>query len=301
MMELAKRETSLLFGTVPCPEPGIYPNVPFETYVSWNALNHSRLKLCDKSASHFRNTPPDKETDSKVFGVAFHEIMLEPEKFAKRVIGPPINPKTNKPYGRDTIAWAEHAAKHPGKLILTDEEVERITAMRAKIMAHPDGGALFDRGNGAQFEVCIVWDCPVTGLRCKGRVDLLIPRGKGTYIRVDLKTTRCAEWAAFSRSVDDYGYDTQDAFYEMGMESLGFRSTGILIPIESEAPYELQVAPIDAETLEYARKYVQRWLGMVQRGVDTGEWPGYPTPCNPFKAPEWSLMRAEIEFSTSDN
>lgn len=290
----------MVFGTAKCPEPGVYPNVPFDTYCAWDALNHSRLKACQKSASHFREGPHDKETDSKVVGVALHEIVLEPAKFAGRVDLPPINPKTSKPFGRDTQAWRDYAAERPGKLILTRDEVEMVGAMRTKIMAHPDAGVIFDKGNGAQFEVCIVWNCPITGLRCKGRVDVWIPRDVKSVIRADLKSTRCAEWRAFGRSIVDYGYHTQDAFYELGCQALGFASRGYLIPIETEAPYELQIAPIEDDTLEAGRKNVRRWLGMVKHGLETGQWPGYPTPCAPFKAPEWYLMNAEIEFAQTE-
>jgi len=34
------------------PKPGIYPGVPFETYASWPAVNHSFLKWFEYSAEH---------------------------------------------------------------------------------------------------------------------------------------------------------------------------------------------------------------------------------------------------------
>lgn len=280
------------FGPVECPAPGVYPNVTFEAYCQWDALNHSRLKRVGRSPMHFREGPPDRETDSKVFGVGFHEMMLEPARFAARVIPAPINDKTGKPFGRETKAWAEYAASRPGKLILTGEEIEEIKAMRDRIVAHPEASMFFEPGNGAQFEVCIVWDCPITGLRCKGRVDVWFMRSNKMVARLDLKSTADAGSAAFGRSVVDYGYHTQDAFYELGCKTLGFDSYGLLLPIESELPHAMQLAPIENDTLQVGRHLVQEWLGKVRACIGTGVWPGYEAGSSvAFKAPEWYLKQ----------
>lgn len=277
------------------PNPGIYTNVPFDVYTSWDALNHSRLKRMGLSPMHFNEPDEDKETDSKTFGVAFHEIMLEPAKFAARVVGAPINEKTGKPYGRDTQAWAKYAADRPGKLILTDDELTRIKAMRAKLVGCPDVTAFFEPGGGAMYEVCIVWDCPVTGMRCKGRVDVWMQRPNKMVARLDLKTTRCAAYPAFCASVAKFGYHTQDAFYEMGCRALGFDSYGLLLPIESNRPHGFLLAPIGDVTLQAARAEVGDWQAKVKRCRETGEWPGYEVNTSvAFEAPSWYL-RAFID------
>lgn len=280
------------FGTIPCPVPGVYPNIPFETYCGWDALNHSKLRRVGKSPMHFHDAPPDKETDSKVFGVGFHEMMLEPARFAARVVMSPINEKTGKPFGRDTKAWAEFAALRPGKLILTPEEMDQIVAMRARITSHPEASLFFDPASGAMFEVCIVWDCPITGLRCKGRVDVWVPRPNQMVARLDLKTTADASTEEFGRSIVKYGYHTQDAFYEMGCKALGHDSYGLLLPIESDAPHAMQLAPIEGDTLAAGRHIVEGWLRTVKHCRETDSWPGYEASSSvAFKAPEWYLKQ----------
>ena len=280
------------FGTIPCPVPGVYPNIPFETYCGWDALNHSKLRRVGKTPRHFHDGPPDKETDSKVFGVGFHEMMLEPARFAARVIGAPINNLTGEPYGRDTKAWAKYAADHPGKLILTPEEMDKIVAMRDRILEHHEASLFFDPASGAMFEVCIVWDCPITGLRCKGRVDVWVPRPNRMVARLDLKTTIDASPEGFDPSMVRYGYHTQDAFYEMGCKALGHDSYGLLLPIETDRPHEMRLAPIESQTLAIGRYLVNDWLRKVKLCQETGVWPGYEASSSvAFKATEWYLKQ----------
>lgn len=281
-------------GTTQCPVPGVYPRVPFETYVSWPALNHSTLRHMARSPRHFKHAldHPDKsETDSKRFGTAAHCLVLEPARFAGDVVRAPINEKTGRPYGSDTKAWAEYAALRPGKIVMTDEEIADLKGLSDAVFADEDAAALLGIKSGLS-EVCIVWDCPITGLRCKGRVDRWIPRENKRVVRVDVKSTECADWSEFSHSVVKYGYHTQEAFYAIGCRALGFDGDGgLIVAAESAAPYGINVATIDDDTVAIGDKLVREWLGRVKHCLSTGLWPGYFRPCPKFKAPEWYFKR----------
>lgn len=276
-------------GRVSPPKPGLYPSVPFETYCRWDALNHSTLKHMARSPKHFkhaRDTPDPSETDSKRFGTGAHALLLEPARFATDVVPAPINEKTGAPYGSGTKAWAEYAARYPGKIVLTGDEIDAMRALSAAVFEDEDAAALL-RIDGGMSEVCMVWDCPVTGLRCKGRVDRWIPRPEKMVLRVDVKTTRSAEWGAFGRSMVEYGYHTQEAFYARGAAALGYRSRGYIIAVESEAPHGINVAPIDVETMTQADSIVGEWLARVKKCTSENAWPGYHRPCAEFMAPEY--------------
>lgn len=276
------------FGAVP--EVGVYANVPFSVYFSWRALNHSTLRKMDDSAEHYRyamDNPSDDETPSKAFGTAGHEMFLESERFAARVVPAPINPKTQKAYGRDTIAWSEYASQYAGKMILTADEMDRLRAMIDKLRVHPSIEPLMSEPGFS--EVCIVWDDAITGLRCKARIDRLIP----TWGRLDLKTTRKAKHTEFRRSLLQYGYFTQDAFYGMGVKALqdakllACKDRSVFVAIESEPPHGIGVYEVGADSLGLAHNIVREWLCSVESCMKRGVWPGYSEQVQAIDVPEY--------------
>lgn len=272
------------------PSVGVWPNVPFSTYVSWKALNHSTLRKVDLSLAHFRDAvdnPKDSGTDSKRFGTSAHELLLEPERFGESIVPAPVNPKTGKPFGSETKAWDEYAAQYPGKLILTEEETTRLHTIVRLLRSHETMMPLL--AAPGMSEVCLVWDDDITGMRCKARIDRLIP----SFGRMDLKTTQCAKHTEFRKSVLKYGYATQDAFYEMGLKSLSesghltCKDRSVFIAVESESPHGIGVYAIGEDSLGIARSLVREWLCAVKEGIDRKQWPGYPTGVQVIDFPEY--------------
>lgn len=281
-------------GLTECPPPGVYPGVPFETYLQWDALNHSSLRMMGKTARKFRmaiDEPRDKQTPSKLFGTACHAMLLEPERFRESIAPAPINPKTNNPYGSETKAWADYAEQRPGKIILGPDDITRLAAMQREVRAHPEALALLEADG--MCEVAMVWTDPTTGLRAKARADKMIP-GFGI---LDIKTTMDAGYAEFSRSIVDYCYASQCAFYTRGMRALKEAGTidtknhfGFLA-IETEPDHGVALYSIGPDTLAAGDALVSEWLAKVARCQQRGEWPSYDTGVLPIDAPDWWLRR----------
>lgn len=288
MSALAKRDSVLPPDRVSCPGPGIYQNVPFDTYVSWNALNHSTLRLMgDKTPAHFKwaiDHPSDKKTASKRRGTAIHELLLEPDRLANRVKIGPVNPSTGTCYGTDTQKWKAAEAESPGMFLTSTEEMETLKNIADAAFAHGDLGPML-RAAG-DCEVCLVWDDTFTGMRCKARIDKRVRTALGV-IRLDLKTCQSASDSALSRSVIDYGYGTQDEFYARGCRALGLNDVGIFAAIETEPPHGIRVYRMGPESIPKYRSLVIEWLSKVKRGRETGEWPSYPEGIIDVEAPEW--------------
>ena len=63
-------------------KPGFYPNVSFDEYASWTAVNHSRLLGFKHTPAHardlFLNEKPS--TKAKELGWLAHLAILEPER-----------------------------------------------------------------------------------------------------------------------------------------------------------------------------------------------------------------------------
>lgn len=269
------------------PRPGIYRNVPSETYFAARAVNHSTLKLIDRSPAHFRvnyASPSHKESDAKRLGSLAHLMLFEPSRVKGNTIPAPINPKTGRAFGSETKAWTEYAEANPGKLIVSDEDMERATRMVAAILDHPHLGTVFNASTDS--ELVIVWDD--NGVMCKAKLDSLI----GTMMIGDLKTTADASERAFAGSIVEYGYDTQAAFYLRGCHALGLSGLDFVFGcVENEAPYEAAGYTLGAEFLSIGRVRVDRWLEVVRKCQQANAWPGYTGELTEIQPPTWYIAK----------
>ncbi len=114
--------------------------------------------------------------ETLAFGTAFHTLVLEPEKFDANPI-------------------------HIGDLAT-------LTEMHNSILADVDLMRLI---RNSQREQVRQWNCPLTNLPLKAKVDVsVMPRHVHL---IDLKTTSCTSKAKFIDTLTDYDYDRQAAFY----------------------------------------------------------------------------------------
>lgn len=285
-------------ATKECPPPGIYPNVPFDVYTSWRALNHSTLRLLNaKTPAHFKyalDHHEDKNTPSKRRGTAIHELLLEPDRFFGRLIAGPINPATGKCYGSDTKKWADFEAANPGKLVMSAEDAENYVEVAKAAFAHDDLGPMLKAAGDC--EVCIVWDDPLTGLRCKGRIDKLVRTAVG-LIRLDVKTCESASDNELSRSLVEFGYGTQDAFYDRGCQAVGIDAVGLFAAIEVVGHHGVRVYRVGREARPLFRQLVGEWLAVVRGCTTTGVWPSYQTGIIEVNPPAWWFR----QFADAEN
>ena len=90
----------------------------------------------------------------------------------------------------------------------------------------------------------------------------------------DFKTSRdCRD---FGRSIANYGYDRQAAFYLRGCQALGLdvRSFWFVVA-ETEAPFGVMAAQLDPVTLADGDQQVRQLLLKVHECDKTGIWPSY--------------------------
>lgn len=272
---------------LPAPAPGVYTNIPFDTYCRWDAANHTCLKRVALSPAHYRHArdnPAESDTPSKRFGRAAHQLVLEPASFERCYVPAPINPSTCNPYGPQTKAWAEYAAEHAGKLILTEEEIDRLQTVVKALASHDTAGPLL-KAPGLS-EASVVWQ-DESGVLCKARFDRIV-RNWGW---LDIKTCECASIQAFETALVDYGYITQAALYDRARMALGIEARQVFIAVESEPPHGVGVFEVHEDVLAIGRKLVAEWLGKVARCQQQGAWPGYPTDVQQALAPHWWIKR----------
>lgn len=264
-------------------------------YHSIRALSNSSLSVLKRSPAEFYARfvadPPtmtSEETDAMRLGSAVHMLALEPERFDDeyRIEAGPINPSTDKPYGRDSKkfeAWLEEAKNFDKrKILLKDEFAESLEIAKA-FQSHPYLLSVMASGAEKIYERGYEMSYLVDGqdpIRLKCKPDCVMP---SFGLIIDLKTTSDPNPDVWRWSAEEYGYHRQAAIYLQAMEAYYGKPFRFLFGVvRSKAPYEVGVYELDDDSIsrgwaqvesliaEYAqRKREDNWRSDWQVGIHT--------------------------------
>ena len=244
---------------------------------------HAKSKSGEFMSSHllatFRESPlkyyktvyggiADTDTTAYAFGRAAHKLILEGADayHATYEIGDgPVNPRTGKPFGRNSAAYMDWAAVAARPVLSTAEDHE-INLMREAVMANPTAAKLLNRPGVAEGVV----RAELQEVRCQIRMDYFT----GDSL-VDLKTT--AELRFFEYEAKRFGYLYQMAFYRDVLKAASKRvPAGYLIAVEKQEPYSAGVWQITADALDAASGVNAAALVRFRKCQYANEWPtGY--------------------------
>ena len=284
-------------------EPGIYYDIPFEEYKTWDAVSNSKLNLAAKSAAHYKQGFGDKTTPALRMGSLTHCGVLEPDQLGKRYVVEPdfasmpenVDAKGNRSFSSATTFVKEvrrsFAQYHDRKQIVTQAEYDRVVGVANSLARKEKVRELLSHGNA---EVSLAWTDVATGLACKCRIDWLQVTDDLVRI-VDLKT--CRDARKFQSSIADYGYHRQMAFYVRGIEAImGIRRIEThLIAVETEAPYCSRTAPLAVTALRHGGIEIDGLLELVASCKALGAWPGYDDPTE-WELPAWVTRKNDDEL-----
>ncbi len=217
----------------------------------------------------------DKDSSAYALGRALHTYVLEGEQaFACQYeVGGPINPKTLAPFGRDTKAWAEFAAK-AGKPIVTLEDVHTIAFIDAAVQRHEYARLLLRNGVAER-----VFRATISGVPCQIRTDWL--SAEYGALLVDLKSTE--DLTFFENDARRYGYIAQLAFYcQVLALAIGVSPVDIPVAIigaEKTQPFRCGTWILSPESLAQAQQVNVEALRRLAECRNSGVWPtGYEQP-----------------------
>jgi len=314
----------------PPPEPGLYYDVPEPEYRAWDAINWSNLKLMAKTPRHYHHAAtrePFDSTDAQDQGRLFHSLLLEPDIAKDMFVVRPQTYPSESSKGRgenkvtDTVekpwnmnanyckAWVKRQADE-GKIVVRPYDLNAARAMTASIMEIPDAVVFL---KGAQTEVSIVWDDPQTGLRCKGRLDILNHGQIGDAKSSSGSLAR----DEFARTVKYWGYAGQAAFYRDGLDVL-LNNDGVPLPTvpmfrffcaESNPPfaaaiYDLYDKPgsVSHDWFVYGRNLYHSYLQQVAYAIKHGQWATWnqlditrPPEANELVIPDWMKLEGDLQ------
>jgi exodeoxyribonuclease VIII len=190
--------------------------------------------------------------------------------------------------GVEVTLWsdvqAEWLANNGTRSVLTQEQWDMLHGMREAVMAHPAASALLSKLPG-KAELSVYWSDAVTGSLCRCRPDYW----REDDLLVDLKTTEDASPEGFSKSIANYRYDVQAAYYLDGVNQATGRKPRqfVFIAVEKKPPYAVGVYTLDAETLMLGRAQYQADLRTYAECVANDNWPGYGDKIQKISMPGW--------------
>jgi exodeoxyribonuclease VIII len=276
-------------------ELGRFEGIPSETYHNEMNYAYSRSDVDAVSTSPsnliLKRKGPKVESDALLFGKAFHarmEFHDTQNEYLKLVAVPPSDDRRTVA-GKAAHAKFEEESK--GKLILDPKEWDVLENMLLAVKAHPDANALLQaRG---KVEETFVWRDPDTGVVCKCRPDkrlLEAPPGLPEHLIIDWKTTRGCDPYELKKSVAEFRYHVQAAFYLDGIRTVLGHDVGPFVNVFIEKGYGFNVVlgVLTDDAIEEGRRIYKANLQRIAECEKTGIWPGFVD----LSLPNWAAASA---------
>lgn len=271
-------------------KPGFYPNIPNEAYHDAPGVSKSVLwTIYSSTPAHFKFPPPPKEKTAAQlatldFGTAVHTAILEPNEFEARIVRGPADRRGNK--------WKDlaEACALDGRVLLIEDAYDNAIAVRDTVHADAWLSGILTGGKPA-IEHSGFYRDPMTNTLCRFRPDFY---REDIGIMIDVKTTASARADDFAKSVVNFGYHAQEAFYTDGLAAIGKPVEGtIFIALEKESPFAFSVFELPPSIVEDGRQIMRKALNTYADCNKSGVWPGYPQGVQELKFKRWSYAETE--------
>lgn len=278
---------------ITCPPTGIYRDVPFDVYRSWDAVSQSDLKKFSENARKFRYFQQNKistKTAFMEFGSQVHSALLTPDEFRNEyfVIDQQIDRRT-----KDGAAiWNDAVAKFGEGRIIKLQDHERIKRCCDSLSRHKEVSNLLKITPQTDRELSFVWKHKSTGQMLKGRIDLAVLKINTV---ADLKVTQSADKEKFRKKIVEFGYHIQGAYYLEGLRSNGLdMNTFVFIVVEDQSPHCVSFLKLRDSAIELGSKQFDAMLHQYQICSSTNFWPDYTQGIEEIDLPGWAYPREEL-------
>ena len=244
----------------------IIENMSNADYHAHPAISKSGLDLIEKSPAHFFYAEREK-TKEMVIGSAFHDLVLLPDTFNELYIIKHSDMNLSTKAGKE---WKQQAD-------------ESGNAMKESVLAHHAAGRLLSNGKP---ETSIFWQDEI-GVECRCRPDFI----NINNVIVDLKTTTDASPKGFAKSVANFRYHVQDAYYCHGYKhAFGELPRGfVFVAVEKKPPYAVGVYTLDdLAKLEGEMRFKEN-LSTYKQALEENAWNAFSQKIETLSLPSWAF------------
>ncbi|MGJ5032255.1 PD-(D/E)XK nuclease-like domain-containing protein [Bradyrhizobium sp. HKCCYLS2038] len=260
-------------------KPGVYLKLSEDAYHSGEGVSKSGLWTIEtRSPAHYK-FGLRKETKPFDFGHACHLAILQPNEFEQMVVRGPEDRRGNK--------WKDVAeiCKVDKKLLLTSGDYDGVLTVRDTVHADPWVNSIITGGDGVN-EASGYWIDQDTGELCRCRPDRY---RRDLKLILDVKTAASAHPDAFAKSVVNYGYHAQEAFYTDGWQACGQQVDAFaFLSFEKEPPYAFAVYELPPSIVEEGRAVMRKALNTYADCRKANRWPSYGEGVQELSFKRWN-------------
>lgn len=272
---------------------GIYFDLSFDDYLAVDAISSTAMKRFRDSPYKYKHHI-QKEKRHLTLGNAYHAAFLEPDVFESTYVRSPFDDARGNKW-KNLKAECESS----GKILLTKKEYDTCVDMTKRVF--DESSQVYDvanrllRGESCRNEVSMFWTDEETGLKCKGRADVINYEFSAI---IDLKGVSDRSGKGKVCHVDNFictainnDYHAQIAYYLDGANNCLKEErleNAIFLAIEKEYPYDFSLPMLHEDVIEAGRKKYKKTLREIAECEKTNSWPG---PCDGLELaflPEWA-------------
>lgn len=185
-----------------------------------------------------------------------------------------------------------------GKIPIKSDDFAVIDGAAESVLAHPGAAQLFAQPGNP--EVSVIATDPVTGVETRARFDFL-PSHAGSAapsrVGVDLKSCMDASPDGFAKSIANYNYDVQRAFYLDTLRwETGEEAEMVFVAVEKEPPYLVAVHQLPTMWAAMGETKARIARETYARCAESGVWPGYGDEVHMPSPPTWLVYQHEERY-----
>ena len=253
--------------------------MPEDEYHSHDSVSKSMLDLVNRSPAHLAYAQKREPTRNMAIGSAIHCAVLEPQRFEQDyMVLHGINDRRKSEY-------REAVKARSADLVLTGNEGDNVLGMQAAIQLNQTAQAALELGGYAELSAFVM--CPDTGVQLRCRYDWV---SLINHDCIDLKKTQDIRYDAFQKSVANYRYHVQDAFYSYVYQlitdsKLRFR----FLTVEEQQPHANKLYELDTEAKQVGARRFKDDLATYKQANESGDWQGIAQDDELLSLPMWAL------------
>ena len=255
-------------------------HLPAEEYHSRPEISLHQLLEYSKSPAHgeYKRLNPITPTPAMKFGSAFHSYVLDGTVsfFSQYAIKPKVDGRTTE--GKSALR--KFYSENEGKVDITEDDFRTIKEMTMTLDGELRHGRIIDFDKGDN-EVSLILENE--GVEVRSRIDSI----QNGFL-ADLKTTDSAHPDDFTKSIINFRYYVQAAFYLDNAAICGIKADDFyFVAIEKTPPYGIKTVRLGLAFLEAGRRYYKNLLRVYRECRAINHFPSYSTDIITIQPPQY--------------